>query len=141
MPSFCMVVCLSLALLRIDALVIVHSPSRRYTVGLLRMAHTDHHARQQDGNEQQSTPPPAAALADKMILEFLRPSEKCDASQLSGTHLAYIGDGVYELFVRSKLVWPPKSTTDLQNRAVGLVKGMWRIGINAILLIIHGRKA
>jgi hypothetical protein len=88
------------------------------------MAQTDHHDRQQD-NEQPPPPPPAAAIvADQMILEFLRPSVQCDASQLSGTHLAYIGDGVYELFVRSKLVWPPKSTTDLQQRAVGLVKGM-----------------
>jgi hypothetical protein len=89
------------------------------------MAQTDHHTRQQDKNDAVQPPSTTGPVAsDQMILEFLRPSVQCDASQLSGTHLAYIGDGVYELFVRSKLVWPPKSTTDLQNRAVGLVKGM-----------------
>jgi hypothetical protein len=82
-------------------------------------------------------------VADNIIiLEFLRPSVQCDASQLSGTHLAYIGDSVYELFERSKLVWPPKTTTDLQHRAVGLICAIGINGkFNVILLIIHGRKA
>jgi hypothetical protein len=67
--------------------------------------------------------PIAAATMDDDILTLLRPSPQCDPTQLSGTHLAYIGDCVYELFVRSKVVWPPKTTTALQERAVGLVNG------------------
>jgi len=41
---------------------------------------------------------------------------------MSGTELAYIGDVVYELFVRSRHVWPSKRTSDLQNTVVGLVR-------------------
>ena len=63
-------------------------------------------------------------LADsKSLVEFLSPSSSCRVNQMSGTDLAYIGDVVYELFVRSRHVWPSKRTTDLQNTVVGIVNG------------------
>ena len=46
-----------------------------------------------------------------------------DVTQMSGTDLAYIGDVVFELFVRSHYVWPPKRTTALQTLAVECVRG------------------
>jgi hypothetical protein len=85
-----------------------------------------------DASSDDAPPSPlpiAAATTDNDdILTLLRPSAQCDPTQLSGTHLAYIGDCVYELFVRSKVVWPPKTTTALQARAVGLVNGRGKNG-------------
>jgi ribonuclease III family protein len=43
---------------------------------------------------------------------------------MSGTDLAYIGDVVYELYIRTRTVWPLKRTTDLQQKVVALVRGM-----------------
>jgi hypothetical protein len=62
----------------------------------------------------------------KSLLEMLSPQSSCTVNQMSGTELAYIGDVVFELFVRSRHVWPSKRTTDLQNLVVGLVRGMLR---------------
>ena len=42
---------------------------------------------------------------------------------MSGTDLAYIGDVVYELYIRTRTVWPLKRTTDLQQQVVALVRG------------------
>lgn len=36
--------------------------------------------------------------------------------------LAYIGDVVFELYVRSRHVWPSKRTSDLQNQVVAIVR-------------------
>lgn len=58
----------------------------------------------------------------KPLLDCLTPRNDCRVDQMSGTELAYIGDVVYELFVRSKLVWPSKRTADLQQQAVALVR-------------------
>jgi len=58
----------------------------------------------------------------KSLLEFLSPAISCSVNQMSGTDLAYIGDVVYELFARSRHVWPSKRTTDLQNTVVGIVR-------------------
>ena len=59
----------------------------------------------------------------KSLLELLSPIASCSVNQMSGTDLAYIGDVVFELFVRSRHVWPSKRTSDLQNTVVGLVRG------------------
>ncbi len=59
----------------------------------------------------------------KTLLEFLSPMSSCSVNQMSGTDLAYVGDVVFELFVRSRHVWPSKRTSDLQNTVVGLVRG------------------
>lgn len=57
------------------------------------------------------------------LRDVLAPSKSCKVDQMSSTDLAYIGDVVYELMVRSKSVWPPKRTSDLQNEVVNLVRG------------------
>jgi hypothetical protein len=36
---------------------------------------------------------------------------------------AYIGDVVFELYIRSRHVWPSKRTSDLQNKVVAIVRG------------------
>lgn len=59
----------------------------------------------------------------KSLLEFLSPMSSCKANQMSGTDLAYVGDAVFELFIRSRHVWPSKRTSDLQNTVVGIVRG------------------
>jgi hypothetical protein len=57
------------------------------------------------------------------LRDLLMPSMSCDVGQMSTTDLAYIGDVVYELFIRSRTVWPPKRTSDLQLQVVALVRG------------------
>lgn len=56
------------------------------------------------------------------LLDLLSPIESCKVDRMSGTDLAYIGDSVFELFIRSKCVWPSKRTSDLQHQVVGLVR-------------------
>ena len=63
------------------------------------------------------------AADTKSIMDFLSPDSSCNVSRMSGTDLAYIGDVVFELFIRSRHVWPSKRTSDLQNTVVGLVRG------------------
>lgn len=58
----------------------------------------------------------------KSLIELLSPISSCRPNEMSGTNLAYIGDVVFELFVRSRHVWPPKRTSDLQNTVVSLVR-------------------
>jgi len=55
----------------------------------------------------------------------LFPSKNCTIDQVSPVAMAYIGDVVFELFARSRYVWPAKRTTDLQNSVVNLVRGMY----------------
>lgn len=87
----------------------------------------------------------------KSLMDLLLPSNDCKVDQMSGTDLgtnvdgrcelerglwasyhltfletfliAYIGDVVFELFVRSRNVWPSKRTSDLQNIVVNMVRG------------------
>ena len=62
---------------------------------------------------------------DKTLLLFdlLVPSMACNVNQMSGTELAYIGDVVFELYIRSKYIWPQKRTSDLQQKVVAIVRG------------------
>lgn len=62
------------------------------------------------------------------------PSSSCKVDQMSGTDLAYIGDVVYELFIRTRTVWPLKRTTDLQQQVVALVRGKL-LNKNSIILV------
>jgi hypothetical protein len=57
------------------------------------------------------------------LRELLMPSISCDVGQMSTSDLAYIGDVVYELFIRSRTVWPSKRTSELQLQVVALVRG------------------
>jgi hypothetical protein len=58
-------------------------------------------------------------------VSLLRPSSLCNVDQMSGTDLAYIGDVVYELYIRSRTVWPLKRTSDLQQQVVAYVRGKY----------------
>jgi hypothetical protein len=57
------------------------------------------------------------------LQQLLLPSTSCDVGQMSTSDLAYIGDVVYELFIRSRTVWPSKRTSELQLQVVALVRG------------------
>lgn len=59
------------------------------------------------------------------FVDLLRPPKDSQVNRMSSTDLAYVGDALYELFVRSRTVWPPKRTSDLQNQVVRLVRGMY----------------
>ena len=60
----------------------------------------------------------------EVLINLLSPPATCDIDRMSSTDLAYIGDVVYEMLVRSNKVWPPKRTSDLQQQVVQLVRGM-----------------
>jgi len=74
-------------------------------------------------NNENSDSSDEAEVGGKSLIELLSPISSCRVNQMSGTDLAYIGDSVFELFVRSRHVWPPKRTSDLQNTVVGIVRG------------------
>jgi 23S rRNA maturation mini-RNase III len=57
--------------------------------------------------------------------EILLPSPDCDVNQIGPTALAYIGDVVFELMVRSRHVWPTRRTADLQQQVVAFVRGTY----------------
>lgn len=59
------------------------------------------------------------------LMDLLTPDPSCNVQRMSGTDLAYIGDVVFELFVRSRCVWPPKRTSELQFSVVECVRGMY----------------
>ena len=70
-----------------------------------------------------SSSSPAYDNINDSLLNMLMPPPHCKVEQMSPTDLAYIGDAVYELLVRSRSVWPPKKTSNLQTLVVGLVRG------------------
>mgnify|MGYP002783869880 CR=1 FL=1 len=52
-------------------------------------------------------------------------TEVCSATQipqLSPLALAYLGDAVYELYIRSRYLWPPKRSQDYHNQVVAQVR-------------------
>lgn len=82
-----------------------------------------HNVNDKDGDDNGSLPD-ETTNPSLSLLDLLSPIESCKVDRMSGTDLAYIGDSVFELFIRSKCVWPSKRTSDLQNQVVGLVRGM-----------------
>lgn len=42
--------------------------------------------------------------------------------QLSPVSLAYLGDAVYELYIRARYLWPPKRIADYHDRVVARVR-------------------
>ncbi len=76
-----------------------------------------------NGNHiEDAAPPSPLSLLPQLPTPFI-PSSSCKVDQMSGTDLAYIGDVVYELFIRTRTVWPLKRTSDLQHQVVALVRG------------------
>jgi len=53
---------------------------------------------------------------------MLYPNSNCDVMQMSTSSLAYIGDAVFELFIRSRYVWPMKKSSNLQKVVVNKVR-------------------
>jgi hypothetical protein len=66
---------------------------------------------------------PMLLLSEQSILRPPGVRSVQDVQRMSTSDLAYIGDAVYELLIRSQMVFPPKRTTDLQNKVVSLVRG------------------
>jgi ribonuclease III family protein len=54
---------------------------------------------------------------------------------MSTTDLAYIGDVVYELFIRSHMIWPPQRTSVLQDKVVALVRAEYQAQILHCILV------
>lgn len=82
--------------------------------------------RMQAASEQQNHEPEDfddRPSSSPSLLEIFSPAAGCKVEQMSSTDLAYVGDALYELTVRSWAVWPPKRTSDLQNQVVELVRG------------------
>lgn len=57
-----------------------------------------------------------------MSFEFMSPDESAKPDQMSTSSLAYLGDVVFELFVRSRYVWPNRRMADIQNKVVSIVR-------------------
>ena len=70
-----------------------------------------------------------------MFFELMSPVDTVKPEQMSASSLAYLGDVVFELFVRSRYVWPSRRMSDLQNKVVSVVRG--RIHIVHIIYIVH----
>lgn len=60
--------------------------------------------------------------SDALLLDILSPSSDRKTDRIGTTQLAFIGDIVYELFVRCRYVWPARRTTDLQSIVVNTVR-------------------
>jgi ribonuclease-3 family protein len=51
----------------------------------------------------------------------MSPVSSAQPDQMSASSLAYLGDVVFELFIRSRYVWPSRRMPQLQNTVVSLV--------------------
>ena len=58
-----------------------------------------------------------------MFLELMSPIASAKPDQMSASSLAYLGDVLFELFVRSRYVWPSRRMSDLQDKVVSVVRG------------------
>mmetsp|Transcript_9148 Transcript_9148/g.10610 ORF Transcript_9148/g.10610 Transcript_9148/m.10610 type:complete len:162 (-) Transcript_9148:508-993(-) len=92
--------------------------SKRMQTPLLRISNQESILDNEGTNESNEQP-----HGIKSMKEFLMPMPKCNPSQMSPTSLAYIGDSVFELFVRTRYVWPTRRTAELQKLVVAKVRG------------------
>ena len=78
------------------------------------------------------------AKEPRKLMDLLSPDPTCDVQQMSGTDLAYIGDVIFEIFIRSRYVWPPKRTSELQTTVVECVRGkhacLFKTGTSYVLI-------
>ena len=76
---------------------------------------------------------------DPSFYELMSPINTAKPDQMSASSLAYLGDVVFELFIRSRYVWPSRRMSDLQNKVVSVVRGKyhWHIFIIPHMFIIH----
>jgi len=69
-----------------------------------------------------STPSSIIDDDSKDPLDLLQPRSDFDVDQIGPAQLAFVGDIVYELYVRCRYVWPARRTADLQTTVVGIVR-------------------
>lgn len=74
------------------------------------------------------------SIPTNSLVELLSPSPSVDVNQMGPTALAYLGDVVFELFVRSRKLWPSRRTDDLQQQVVALVNAEHQSRLLAALL-------
>ena len=127
---------------RSNGFVLVNARSRVATKRSIRATNDATNEQQESSSSFPSIPPPRDDGLP-VLFTLLSPPPKCDVDRMSSTDLAYIGDVVYELLVRSKKVWPSKRTSDLQQQVVRLVRGMclcmWSCCGRYIFLVgLHG---
>ncbi len=63
------------------------------------------------------------AADPSLFSELMSPVASAKPDQMSASSLAYLGDVVFELFVRSRYVWPSRRMSDLQDKVVAVVRG------------------
>ena len=76
-------------------------------------------------DEEISGPSTKAAgihASDDLLLDILSPSSDKKTDRIGPTQLAFVGDIIYELYVRCRYVWPSRRTTDLQSTVVNTVR-------------------
>ena len=75
-------------------------------------------------NPQEKTPTDAALAKAKIgaIVESIATLELAQVEQLSPIALAYIGDAVYELYIRVSLLMPPKRMANYHSQVVAQVR-------------------
>jgi ribonuclease-3 family protein len=56
------------------------------------------------------------------VTETVEPKNKMSLSQLSPSSLAYLGDAVYELHMRTRFLLPPKRVSDYHHQVVSQVR-------------------
>ncbi|KAI2513827.1 Ribonuclease III domain [Fragilaria crotonensis] len=87
-------------------------------------------------SEVATTNPAVATTSASTTLsleQLLSPVRGCDVTQMGPTAWAYVGDVVFELFVRSQMVWPTRRTSDLQEQVVSLVRAEHQAKLLALL--------
>ena len=86
-----------------------------------------------NGNKPEQAEEPLVIPAHSLDI-LLSPSSSVDMNQMGPTALAYLGDVVFELFVRSRKLWPTRRTDDLQLQVVALVNAEHQSKLLASLL-------
>jgi len=70
-----------------------------------------------------STDDKLVATDPSLLYKLMSPDASVKPEQMSTSSLAYLGDVVYELFIRSRYIWPSRRMSDLQDKVVSIVRG------------------
>ena len=92
-----------------------HAQLKQRSNGLVIREETPNSNQIDDGSIQESN--------GDLFTELMSPISSAQPDQMSASSLAYLGDVVFELFIRSRYVWPQRRMPVLQNTVVGLVNG------------------
>jgi hypothetical protein len=96
-------------------------------------------SRLNEGNYDESfgTPSDGDSNDDpSMFFELMSPDSSTKPDQMSASALAYLGDVLFELFIRSRYVWPNRRMSDLQNKVVSIVRGECWICIARLVRVV-----